>query len=76
MQIRATPIRPSKLGVCRHANWADVQLMSIKDYDIAYDIIEHIDRCELKGYLYHIEYVYDIKGNVNMSMHVGMRPTI
>ena len=44
--------------MCCHTKEGDVWLMSIKGYDIAYDIVEHI---ELKGYLYFIEHVHDVK---------------
>ena len=47
--------------------------MSIMGYDIAYGIIEHI---ESKGYLYFIEHVHDIKGNMNMNVHDDARRTI
>ena len=68
--------------MCCHAKKGDVWLMSIMGFDVIRDIIEHIDKCEPKGYLYVIKHVHalrydmkptmgvhDIKSIVNVNVH-------
>ena len=45
-------------------------MINVMSLDVIYHIVEHIDKCEPKGYLYFIEHVHVLHYDMEPSMGI------